>query len=83
MKKVNRECDIILNEILKLKQNYEKHELSNKKKRASLQHYYDFDQFAQIGGDLLARDLCLVDSCLLVKDKRKTGRVESNLVMVT
>jgi hypothetical protein len=25
----------------------------------------------------------MVDSCILVKDKRRTGRVESNLLMIT
>lgn len=28
----------------------------------------------------MARDLNLIDSCLLVKDKKLTGRVESNLL---
>eukprot|EP00347_Sterkiella_histriomuscorum_P001927 403370134 len=82
MKRVNRDCDILLNEILKLKNQFEKLDASNQLNRTKLNNYYSIDRFESISADLIARDLNVIDSCLLVKDKRKTGRVESNILFL-
>lgn len=71
---------MVLNEVLKLRHQFDKLEQANKSVKVALDNYYSIDQFESIGGDLMARDLNLIDSCLLVKDKKRTGRVESNLL---
>lgn len=40
VKKINRECDALLNEILKAKQLYEKRDITNEANRSKLDRYY-------------------------------------------
>jgi hypothetical protein len=34
-----------------------------------LKRFHDVDQYEDIGGDLLARDMCLVDNCVFRRGK--------------
>ena len=53
------------------------------KVEAKLNLYHSVDQFEDIARDLLARDLCLLDSCLFRRGKQpSSGRVESNLLFI-
>lgn len=83
VKKVNRECDAILGEIIKAKSRYEQMDGEAEANKAKLERYYDVQAFDFIGSDLISRDLCAIDSILLAKDRtRRALRVESNLLFV-
>jgi hypothetical protein len=70
VKKLNRDCDLILGQILKAKIQYEKMDEDSEGNKARLERYYDVEQFDNIAGDLLNRDMIAVDSALLSRDRR-------------
>ncbi len=83
IKKVNRECDSLLTQIMKAKARYEQLDQHAEADKQKLDRYYDVQEFEAIGSDLISRDVCAIDSILLAKDRRqKSQRIESNLLFV-
>lgn len=66
----------------KLKEDYETAKEKNFKYMEQLDRYYNFDTFEEVGSDLIARDLCLLDSAMLAMNKGGLGRVESNILLI-
>jgi hypothetical protein len=55
----------------------------NDKIEKRLKKFHSIDQFEDIGRELMARDMCLIDNCIFRRGKQpSSGRVESNLMFL-